>query len=150
MERVEDNNRSNLKQYIAESVHSESHPAVAASTLDERPPGGHEDSQKEAEYEIPPCTCTVQHTCPGRIIKFVQDDVVIKQVPNNKEMVNKQAREYVGKGSTLRVPWCECFGRLERTKSSTVIVTPIRPCAQKFQHKRTVTEIILDQEAESH
>ena len=61
----------------------------------------------------------------------MQDDVVLKEVSNNKEMINKQAREYVGKDSALYIScsgyccWDECFDKLERTKTSTVVVTPM-------------------------
>ena len=138
MERIEDKTNSSLNQYTAQSVHSKSHPAAPTSTLDERSQGDQEDTPNDPEYRIPPCACTVQHSCPGRIIKFIQDDVVIKEVPNNKEMINKQAREYVRQDSALWVPcggyccWDECFDTLERTKSSAVIVIPIRPFTQKF------------------
>lgn len=147
MEKTEENPNFNLTQYKTDSGKSGSNPAAAASVLDERSPASHDDSQSEAEYHIPPCTCTVQHTCPGRIINFVQDDVVIKQVPYNKEMVNKQAMEYVGHDVTLWLPccgfcsWQECFDRLDRTKGSTVIVFPF---AQK-QRQRTLTQIKFDQ-----
>lgn len=111
MEKTEDNPSFNLKRYTTDSRKSGSNPAAAAaSALDERSPASHDDSQSEAEYQIPPCTCTVQHTCPGRIINFVQDDVVIKQVPYNKETVNKQAMEYVGQNVTLWVPCCGYCG----------------------------------------
>jgi hypothetical protein len=77
--------------------------------MDERCQGGNEGSQNEAEYQVPPCTCTVRHTCTGRVIKFVQGDVVIQRVLYNKEIVNKQAMEYASWGSALSVPWCGYF-----------------------------------------
>ena len=70
----------------------------------------------------------------GPTITFIENGIVTGEVPYEKEHVNFQAREYASQGKKLSLPqggyfvWEDCFNALDRTGSSTVLVsTSVQP-----------------------
>jgi hypothetical protein len=64
----------------------------------------------------------------GRVATFMENDVIIQQVPYKMQQIKDQAQKYAAEGKKLRLRnghhfvWYDCFGVLERAQESTVIV----------------------------
>jgi hypothetical protein len=67
----------------------------------------------------------------GPVVTFMENGVAIRQVPYEEQQVNDQAREYANQGKKLHMPdgphfiWQQCFGVLQRTGNSTVLVSNV-------------------------
>jgi hypothetical protein len=65
----------------------------------------------------------------GPTVTFIENGIVIGEVPFEKDHINFKAREYASQGKKLSLPqggyfvWEDCFNALNRTTSSTVLVS---------------------------
>jgi hypothetical protein len=77
----------------------------------------------------------------GRLATFMENDVIIQQVPYEMQQIKDQAQKYAAEGKKLRLRnghhfvWYDCFGVLERAQESTVVVYNIVQDPERLDHE---------------
>lgn len=67
----------------------------------------------------------------GQMVRFMEKDILLQEVPFREQDVNDQAKEYADQGRKLHIEqstfflWQHCFDILTRTRQSTVFVATV-------------------------